>query len=161
MPKPKPSKSDMSIRDDPRPMEPALWNTLRVMVHDGAIDPAWRCALYRLHRNGFIDTEQREAGDSYWKFFDEYKRWNDKDPDCPRDVIPEARDAFLRKMARLKERRSEIIDMVGLGRGLLDSVIIDDVYPSSERQKVFIRALLQSLAIFFKTGRKKSTRNAV
>jgi hypothetical protein len=128
------------------------------MVNDGAIDPAWRCALYRLHRNGIIDTEQREAGDRYWKFFDEYNRWQDKDPDSPRDVLPEARDAFLRKIERLKVRRREIIDIIGLGRGLLDSLILEDVYPATERQKVFIRALLAQLAIFFKTGTKRKQR---
>lgn len=156
MPKPRKlgdmPQAEPTIKDDPRPKDTVAWNRLKLMVMDEACDRAWGCALYRMHRNGLIDTEQREAGDRYWKAVDEYSRVQGRDPD---EVIPEAKGAFLRKVERLKKRRQEIIDILGLGRGLLDRLILEDEYPATERQKVFIRAMLQQLAIFFKTGRRK------
>jgi hypothetical protein len=143
---------DPEIKDDPRPKDTVAWNRLKLMVMDEACDRAWGCALYRMHRNGLIDTEQREAGDRYWKLIDEYKKVQEIDPD---DVIEDSRAAVINRIMRKKKRRDEVVGILGMGRGLLDSVVIEDIYPATERQKVFLRAMLQSLAIFFKTGRKK------
>jgi hypothetical protein len=145
-------EEDLEINDDPRPKDTVAWNRLKLMVMDEACDRAWGCALYRMHRNGLIDTEQREAGDRYWKLPDEYKKVQDIDPD---DVIPESRVAVTNRIARKKKRMAEVRGLLGMGRGLLDSLVIEDLYPSTERQKVFLRAMLQQLAIFFKTGRRK------
>jgi hypothetical protein len=59
------TKADPELRDDPRPKDTVMWNRLRLMVEEEACDRAWGCALYRLHRTGWITTEHREAGDEY------------------------------------------------------------------------------------------------
>jgi hypothetical protein len=145
-------RADPEIKDDPRPKDAVAWNRLRLMVMDEACDRAWGCALYRMHRNGLIDTEQREAGDRYWKLIDEYNKVQEIDPD---DVIEDSRAAVINRIMRKKKRRDDVVGILGLGRGLLDSVVIEDIYPATERQKIFMRAMLQQLAIFFKTGRRK------
>lgn len=143
---------DPTLRDDPRVRDPVAWNRLKLMVMDEACDRAWGCSLYRMHRNGLIDNEQREAGDKYHKIIADYINTQQVDP----DEKVTTQDYWLKKIERSRQRRDEVVALLGIGRGLLDSLILHDEYPSTPRQKVFVRAMLQALSIFFKTGRKKA-----
>ena len=152
-PKRKSEPPDPTLKDDPRPKDVVAWNRVRNMVLDEACHQDWGCALYRLHRNGLIKDEQREAGDSYFKLIDGYNKAQEKDPDT---MTGNMRNGFLRKLERTKRRREEVIDILGMGRGLLDALVFGEEYPATERQRVFIKAMLAQLAVFFNTGRRKA-----
>ena len=157
MPKPKPSKSDMSIRDDPRPKDTVAWNRLKLMVMDEACDRAWGCALYRMHRNGLIDTEQREAGDRYCHIIEDWKATQKIDPD---EFEGRDREFQLNRIERAKRRREEVVEITGSARRLLDDVVLSNMYPSTEAEKRTMKLVLEVLAIFLKTGRKGARKTA-
>jgi hypothetical protein len=68
----------ISIKDDPRTIDRANWQNVSLAADNEAIHRDWRCALYRLHRTGKIDNDQREAGDKYATLIRDYrKQWVD------------------------------------------------------------------------------------
>src|SRR6266496_410643 len=70
---------ELTIQDDPKPMDRATWQRLRVAAEHEAVHRDWGCALYTLHRSGRITSEQREAGDKYASLVrDQRKLWADK-----------------------------------------------------------------------------------
>jgi hypothetical protein len=140
---------DVSLRDDPRVRDVGVWNTLRIMVENEAIDPAWRCPLYQLHKTGWITTEQREAGDRYWKAWDNYNTMQRKDPDDePND------DLLLRRIKKAKEIWRDCIDILGIGRSVMDALVIREEH-LTERQKYIARDGLQLLVNYFHLGTKR------
>jgi hypothetical protein len=139
---------DVSLRDDPRVRDVGVWNTLRIMVEEEAIDPAWRCPLYRLHKTGWITTEQREAGDRYWKVWDSYCRVHQKDPDeTPEDEL------LPRRIQKVKGIWADCIEILGIGRSALDALVIREEH-ITEREKYIARDGLQLLANYFRLGTK-------
>jgi hypothetical protein len=144
---------DVSLRDDPRVRDVGVWNTLRIMVDEDAIDPAWRCPLYKLHKTGWITTEQREAGDLYWKAWDRFCKAHQLDPnDDPSDEL------LPRRISRAKEVWSDCIEILGIGRSAMDALVIREEH-LSERQKYIARDGLQLLANYFRLGNKTRTQN--
>lgn len=139
---------DPTIRDDPRVRDVGLWNTYRIMIEEEAIDPAWRCPLYKLHKTGWITTEQREAGDRYWKARDEFCKVHQKDPDdSPHDEL------LPRRIRRTKEIWYECIEILGIGRSIMDALVIREEH-LTEREKYIARDGLQLLANYFRLGTK-------
>jgi hypothetical protein len=153
------NKDSAALKDDPRVRDVVGWNRLKVMVLEEACDRAWGCALYRLNRVGLINTEQREAGDRYWKIIDDYKQTQKIDPD---DFADErGRELQLARINKAKKKREEVIDLLGGGRMLLDDLILSEIYPANEREKKLLVAMLESLNIFFARGTKRKPQNVV
>jgi hypothetical protein len=143
--------ADLSLRDDPRVRDVGIWNTLRIMVEEEAIDPAWRCPLYQLHKTGWITTEQREAGDRYWKAWDNFNTMQRKDPDEEPD------DELLpRRIKRAKEVWKDCIEILGIGRSVMDALVIREEH-LTERQKYIAKDGLQLLVNYFHLGNKTRT----
>ena len=139
----------MLLRDDPRVRDPAIWNTLRTMIEEEAIDPAWRCPLYKLHKTGWITGDQREAGDRYWKAWDNFKKVHRKDPD------EEPNDELLpRRIKRAKDVWQDCIELLGLGRSVIDALVIHEEH-LTESQKRMARDGLQLLSNYFRLGTKR------
>jgi hypothetical protein len=148
-----------ALKDDPRVRDVVGWNRIKVMVFEEACDRAWGCALYRLNRVGLINTEQREAGDRYWKLIDDYKQTQKIDPDeCLDD---KDREFQMARINKAKKKREEVIDLLGSGRMLLDDLILSEIYPTSEREKKLLVAMLEALNIFFSRGTKRKPQNVV
>jgi hypothetical protein len=146
------TKADPELRDDPRPKDTVMWNRLRLMVEEEACDRAWGCALYRLHRTGWITTEHREAGDEYQRIVLDYVETQKRDPD------EEPEDELLpRRIERAKTRYREAIDVLGLGRNVVDWLILQDNH-LTEREKYIARDALQLLANYLHSGNKIATR---
>jgi hypothetical protein len=142
------TKADPELRDDPRPKDTVMWNRLRLMVEEEACDRAWGCALYRLHRTGWITTEQREAGDRYGDAWEEFCLMHRQDPDdTPQDEL------LPRRIKRAKEIWQNCLDLVGIGRTIVDALVIRDEH-LTEREKYIARDALQLLANYFRLGTK-------
>jgi hypothetical protein len=150
------NKGDVALKDDPRVRDVVGWNRIKVMVFEEACDRAWGCALYRLNRVGLINTEQREAGDRYWKLIDDYKKTQQIDPDEALD--DKDRESKLGRIKKAKDKREEVIELLGGGRMLLDDLILSEIYPTSEREKKLLVAMLEALNIFFSKGTKRKPR---
>jgi hypothetical protein len=150
------NRDGVSLKDDPRMRDVVSWNRIRDMVFEDAIDRAWGCALYRLNRVGLINSEQREAGDRYWKLIDDYKKTQQIDPDEALD--DKDRESKLGRIKKAKDKREEVIELLGGGRMLLDDLILSEVYPTNEREKKLLVAMLEALNIFFSKGTKRKPR---
>jgi hypothetical protein len=68
------AKSEPRLTNDPKPMDRATWQRMRVVVEHEACHRDWGCALYILHRTGKINNDQREAGDRYATLARDYKK---------------------------------------------------------------------------------------
>jgi hypothetical protein len=74
-----PAKSEPTIKSDPRAMERVNWQNVAQAVDHEAAHRDWRCALYRLHRIGRINNDQREAGDKYLSLVRDFRDlWTDR-----------------------------------------------------------------------------------
>jgi hypothetical protein len=157
MPKLKKRDTDLDLNDDPRPKDAVMWQRLRVMVEHDAVDRAWGCPLYILHRIGWITSEQREAGDRYWKARDNFAKMHAKDPDEERDEL------LPRRIQKAKEVYRDCLDILGRGRSSVDTLVIYEEH-LTERQKYLARDGLQLLSNYFRLGNKtrtKTPRNVV
>jgi hypothetical protein len=143
--------ADLSLRDDPRVRDVGIWNTLRIMVEEEAIDPAWRCQLYKLHKTGWITTEQREAGDRYWKAYDSFCKIQQIDPDeTPEDEL------LPRRIRKAKDIWRDCIEILGIGRKVIDALVIREEH-LTEREKYIAKDGLQLLVNYFHLGNKART----
>lgn len=145
-------KPEVSLKNDPRIRDAAIWNRLRIMVEHDACDRAWGCPLYILHRTGLITTEQREAGDRYHKIVEDHRECQSMDID---EFLPEARDFQRRRIERARVKYEDAIDVLGLGRNIIDWLIIHENSLCGEREKRNARDALQLLANYFGTGIRK------
>jgi hypothetical protein len=145
--------SVLSLDDDPRSVrDPAIFNRLKLMVFEEAIDRAWGCPLYILHRKGFLTNEQREAGDRYQALTINFDRTQDQDPE---EAIPEGRELLYRRTARYKSKWHQAIDALVGCRKEVDRLVLDEEYPGSEREKIVARKGLQLLSDLFCKGTKR------
>lgn len=139
-------EQEIELNMDPRPMDRATENRLRVMVFAEAIKPTWGCVLYTLERQGRITADQKEAGNRYWQLAADYTRLMDTDPNTELDY---------KRVDRIKKRYKEAVQSLGLGRKFVDAVVIEDLWPESERGHLALKQGLELLNIFFSTGTKR------
>ena len=140
------------IDDDPRPRDRVVWNRIRLMVEEEACHPAWGCALYRLHRLGRIDNDEREAGDQYIKIIENHRRLQGTDP----DEYPD--DLAYRRVNKAKQRHNEAREAIGFGHRILDPLLFEDRWPASEKEHLIVKQALFVLKNFLATGRTKRVR---
>jgi hypothetical protein len=66
--------AEVQLTNDPKPMDRAVWQRMKLVVEHEAVHRDWGCALYILHRTGRINNDQREAGDRYAGIARDYKK---------------------------------------------------------------------------------------
>jgi hypothetical protein len=143
----------VELDEDPRYIkDPVRFNRLRLMIFEEAIDRAWGCPLYILHRMGWITNEQREAGDRYQQLTQDMKRTQANDPD---ECIPEGRELIYRRTKRYKSRWRDAVGVLAGCRQAVDRIVLDEEYPTSQREKVALREGLKLLTNFFIKGTKR------
>jgi hypothetical protein len=178
--------AELGLTDDPKPKDRAMWQRLRLIVEEEACHRDWGCALYRLHRTGRIDNDQREAGDRFAKIALDYKKVvHEPITDVlgidtgqfgglsihrqtgnigpTRDMIASAWAENLRGQTELETKRDErstrlykeASAIAGPALSILESLVLDDVWPVGERGQREISHGLTRLSLFFSTGTKR------
>jgi hypothetical protein len=72
-------QDELDVKANPKTIDRDNWQDLRVAADHEAIHRDWKCALYRLHRVGRLNNDQREAGDKYAALIRDRRRlWADK-----------------------------------------------------------------------------------
>jgi hypothetical protein len=171
------------INTDPRPKDRAAWQRLRIAVEDEVCHRDWGCALYRLHRLGRINNDQREAGDKYTTLIrDHRKLWHDP-IGFSIDTVGQERDYDVRcaetqpvvhalglataegmrdesefeltRAKRISRRYREARSLVGGINGVLEDMLIDEIWPVGEKGHREIVFALERLVHFFNTGTKR------
>jgi hypothetical protein len=195
------AKTDEALTDDPKPKDRLIWGRLRLAVEDEVIHRDWGCALYRLHRTGRINNDQREAGDKYGSLVRDYRKlWRDrmgdievyrgsghtndpgghitpdrenKEPEkrsrATRDVetvmahiladdlAPET-EFEIKRAKKIGLHYREASEVAGVARGILEELLVDEVWPTGERAHREISYALTRLVHFFNTGTKRKHR---
>jgi hypothetical protein len=177
------AKAEASIKSDPRSMERANWQYVAQAVDHEAAHRDWRCALYRLHRIGRINNDQREAGDKYLSLVQDFRAlWRDpigfaiEVPNQQRDYdvrceetkpvvhalglahaegIRELSEFETKRAKKLSKRYREAKEVAGPARMILEELLVEDTWPTGERQHVEIGHALTRLSHFFSTGTKR------
>lgn len=145
------AKVDPELKDDPRSVDRVSWNRIRLLAEHRAIHDAWGSVLYRLHADGRIDNDEREAGDRYWWVIEDYRRAQATDP----EESPEyQRELEYKRIAKAKKRYIEVKGMLGLGRNVLDRVVIENEWPCCEREQLIVKQCLSILKTFFLSGKR-------
>lgn len=139
------AKPKDELNQDPRPMDRAAENRLKVMIFNEAIKPTWGCVLYALERTGRITADQKDAGNRYQKLAHDYDRLMDTDPETAADE---------RAIKRVKKRYEGAVYSMGMARRFVDAVIFEELWPSGERGHLAVAQGLEMLRAFFLTGRK-------
>ena len=178
-------KAEATIKQDPRVLERPIWGRLRLLVEDEACHSDWGCALYRLHRTGRIDNDQREAGDRYAILIrDHRKLWRD-----PVGMIEVYRAPYHESLEKRSHLTHDVERLMGMVEGdkeesefetkrakkigaryrearavagrintILEDLLVDEIWPTGERQHKEISHALTRLSHFFSTGNKARTR---
>jgi hypothetical protein len=176
------AKVEASLESDPKPMDRVTWQRIRVAVAHEAVHRDWGCALYTLHRTGRINNDQREAGDKYARLVRDFRKlWVDSmgsiyvypvanhDERTTTDGLTVQQALGLavadgqrgdsefetKRAARISKRYKEAAAIAGPARGVLEELLIDEVWPAGERGHIEIRHALERLNHFFNTGTKR------
>jgi hypothetical protein len=166
------------IRADPKTKDRVSWHRIQDLVDVEACHRDWNIALYRLHRIGRINNDQREAGDRYAALVrDRRKLWHDpmlrfgvddkhSSPLEVKKVVEfglghvaadssSTESEFETKRAeRISKRYREAAAIAGPARGILEDMLIDETWPVGERGHTAIGHALTRLSHFFNTGTK-------
>jgi hypothetical protein len=178
------AKSQLNIKSDPRPMDRVNWQDVSKAVDNEAVHRDWKCALYRLHRIGRINNDQREAGDKFLGLIREYRKlWVDKMGQIElyrdgkderiehrsaktRDVemvmghvvadgLAEESEFEIKRAQRIGKRYKEARDIAGPARRILEDLLVEDIWPVGELGHREIGYALTRLSHFFATGTKR------
>lgn len=148
------AEKKLELEDDPRPRDRVVWNRMRLAAEAEAIHPAWGCALYRLHREGRIDNDEREAADEYIRVIENHKRIQATDPDERPD------DLGYRRVAKAKRQYNDAREAIGFGRRVLDPLLFEEQWPQSQKEHLIVKQCLIILKNLFATGTKRQRRRA-
>jgi hypothetical protein len=181
------AKGEASIKDDPKVLDRANWQHVRVAVDNEAIHPDWCTALYRLHRTGKINNDQREAGDKYATLIRDYRKqwidpigkvemyrtnellsWEQRTPAITDvtwalgmvagEVNREESEFEIKRARRLSKRYKEARGVAGPAANLLEGLLVNDIWPVGVRGHREICHALTRLYHFFATGTKRERR---
>jgi hypothetical protein len=176
----------VSIKDDPKLLDRANWQNVRIAVDNEAIHPDWRCALYRLHRTGRIDNDQREAGDRYASLIRDYRKlWIDpmghieayrRDEDFTAanrspaivdvtwalgmvagEAVKEESEFETKRAQRISKKYKEARAIAAPAANILEDLLVNDIWPVCNKGHREIGFALTRLSHFFTTGNKKRT----
>ena len=149
------AKPEKTIKQNPRDWGRDEWNRLRDLVEKEACHEAWGCCLYKMHRLGRIDNDEREAGDRYIQVVNNYIRLEDTDPEEGPDT-----ELAYRRVNRAKRRYREVTEEIGFGRRVLDPLLFDERWPVGEKEHLIVKQSLMVLKNFFATGTKRKRKVA-
>jgi hypothetical protein len=180
------AKSEPRITADPRGLDRDNWQNVRIAVDHEAAHRDWRCALYRLHRIGRINNDQREAGDKYLKLimdfrdlwkdrmgsievyrpkYDHYEKRSPQTKDVETalahvvaDGLAEESEFEIKRAQRIGKRYKEAATIAGPAKRILEDLLIEDVWPVGELGHREIGYALTRLSHFFTTGTKRKRR---
>jgi hypothetical protein len=174
----------ISIKDDPRTIDRANWQNVSLAADNEAIHRDWRCALYRLHRTGKIDNDQREAGDLYAKLIRDYRAlwvdpmgqielyrtneqlsWEQRAP-AIRDAswalgmvageaIREESEFETKRAKSLSKKYKEARALAGPAANIVEDLLMHDIWPVGFAGRREICNALTRLYHFFATGTKR------
>jgi hypothetical protein len=145
-----------SIDDDPRHRSAACYQRVKKLVFDEACHPAWGCSLYRLEYLGHLGVKEVskhlvKAGDKYQIIVMDEARLQNTDPE---EWPSEMRELMYRRIERAKRKLKEAWVELGLRRKIIDGLVLDDLYPMTEAEKIECRKGLEQLANLFAKGTK-------
>jgi hypothetical protein len=178
------AKSEPKLETNPRLLDRDNWQDVRLIVDHEAAHRDWRCALYRLHRTGRINNDQREAGDKYLKLIMDFRDlWRDKagqiavyregkderiEHRCRKtqdvemamahviaDAQVEESEFETKRAQRIGKRYKEAKAIAGSARRILEDLLTDDIWPAGEMGHREIGYALTRLSHFFNTGTKR------
>jgi hypothetical protein len=144
----------IELSDEPRFVrDPVKFNRLRIMIEEEAIKPTWGCPLYiAARKGGWLNEDQRRAGDKYQQLTMDYRRLMASDPD---DFPAEARELAYKRLNSTKERYTEVLSVLGIGRRAVDTLVLEELNLASEKERGVARDGLQLLSNFFEIGTKR------
>jgi hypothetical protein len=180
----------LDIKDNPRTKDRVTWHRIQDLVDTEACHRDWNIALYRLHRIGRIDNDQREAGDKYAALIrDRRKLWAEpmgkievyRSPgfDCLEqrsvggplnpavaeveylmglvsgDAMQAESEFEIKRAERINRRYKEAKQVAGRANSVLEDLLIDEIWPTSEACHKAISDALIRLSHFFNTGKNK------
>jgi hypothetical protein len=175
---------EAQLTDDPKPKDRLVWGRLRLALEAEVVHRDWGCALYRLHRTGRINNDQREAGDKYGSLVrDHRKLWRDRMGDIEvyrspgydslerrsratsdvewalgmvaADGLAPESEFEIRRAKRIGTRYKEAAAVAGAARGVLEELLVDEIWPAGEIAHREINYALTRLVHFFNTGTKR------
>jgi hypothetical protein len=181
------TKQELDVKADPKTIDRDNWQDLRVAADHEAIHRDWKCSLYRLHRTNRINNDQREAGDKYAALIrDRRKLWRDpmgqievyRSPGMDNlekrspltydvefamghvvaDGLVEESEFEIKRAEKINARYKEAKAIAGIANSIVEDLLIDDIWPTSERCHKEISHALTRLSHFFNTGNKRATR---
>ena len=177
----------VSLQVDPKPMDRATWQRIKVVVEHEACHRDWGCALYSLHRIGKIDNDQREAGDRFAALIRDHRKlwmdpmgqiqlyqtddrlsWEKRTPAIADatwalgmvagEALKEETEFEIKRAQRLSKRYKEARTIAGPACGILEDLLMDEVWPIGEGGHREIKHALTRLSHFFATGTKRERR---
>jgi hypothetical protein len=137
---------DIALEDEPRSIrDPVKFNRLRVMIEEGAIKPTWGCRLYIASRpGGWLDQDQRRAGDRYQQAHLDYIQAQASDPNKAQD-----RELAYRRVHKRKRLWEGATGALYGTRHIVDRFILEDIPAVTEREKLAVKDGLTLLVNFF------------
>jgi hypothetical protein len=174
----------LDIKDNPRAKDRVTWHRIQDLVDVEACHRDWNIALYRLHRIGRIDNDQREAGDKYAALIrDRRKLWAEpmgkievyRSPGLDHlekrspltadvefamghvaaDAGMEESEFEIKRAERINRRYKEAKQVAGRANSVLEDLLIDEIWPTGESCHKAISDALIRLSHFFNTGKNK------
>jgi hypothetical protein len=144
----------IELSDEPRSVrDPVKFNRLRIMIEEEAIKPTWGCPLYiAARKGGWLNEDQKRAGDKYQQLTMDYRRLMASDPD---DFPVEARPLAYKRLESTKDRYTEALNILGIGRRAVDTLVLHELHLASEKERSMARDGLQLLSNFFELGTKR------
>jgi hypothetical protein len=148
------TEEPLELSDEPRSIrDPVKFNRLRIMIEEEAIKPTWGCPLYiAARKGGWLNEDQRRAGDKYQQLTMDYRRLMASDPD---DLPVEARELVYKRLDSTKSRYTEALSALGIGRRAVDTLVLEELNLASEKERSIARDGLQLLSNFFELGTKR------
>ncbi len=145
----------LALTDDPKGIrDPVAWKRLEVMIFDEACSDTWGCAFYRFLRKHGLGADERNAGNKYIQLVMDHRKYQGQDPEESPEI---ERELKYRRTRRTKERYLEVRDkVIGFGRRILDPLLFEETYPTSEKEHLIVKLCLANLKIFFNSGKNET-----
>ncbi len=139
---------------------PAVLASLRVMIEHKAVHDKWLCPIVRFFLLGYLDNIPKrqastllEAGNIYQRIWHDYHRLMDTDPE--EDLPLLARELAYHRIDKVKSDYYDSVETLGKGQKIANQVIIEELWPTTEREKKDLRDALVLLSnLYFGTKRE-------
>jgi hypothetical protein len=139
----------LNLDDEPRSIRDTVkFNRLRIMIEEEAIKPTWGCPLYIAARpksaGGWLDPDQRMAGDKYQQAHMDYIQAQASDPREAPD-----RELAYRRVHKRKRLWKEATEALYGTRHIVDRFILEEIPAVTQRERLAVKDGLTLLVNFF------------